>query len=128
MEPKNVLMIDDDEDDFLLLQSAFHKQAPWVELTWFDSPGSFLSSKIWERKPIHLFVFDLLVDEADPHWQTALRQQVGLAAVPLVIHSGSESPGDREMMLNEGAADFLIKASTTAEMVLIVDRMQSLLT
>jgi DNA-binding NtrC family response regulator len=120
-------MIDDDEEDFLLLQSAFHKQAPWVELTWFDSPSSFLHSRIWQNKPIHLLVFDLLVDEADPHWQTTIRQQVGLDTVPLVIHSGSESPGDREMMLKEGATDFMIKASTTAEMVQVVDRMQSLL-
>ena len=116
-------MIDDDEDDFLLLQSAFRHQAPWVKLIWFDSPATFLDSMIWQRQPIHLFVFDLMIGDSVPHWQADLRQQVGYQAVPMVIYSGSESPGDQQLLLDDGAADFLLKGATTAETRQVVDRM-----
>lgn len=116
-------MIDDDEEDFMLLQIAFQQYAPGVKLSWFESSDAFLSSRIWEHQPIHLFVFDLLVGESEPHWQATLRRQVGCEAVPMVIHSGSESPGDRETMIDEGAVDFLVKAATVDETKQTVERM-----
>jgi CheY-like chemotaxis protein len=116
-------MIDDDEEDFMLLRMAFQQHAPWVCLTWFESSHAFLDSRVWQQHPIHLFVFDLLVGENDPHWQSALRQQVGCEAIPMVIHSGSEAPGDRELMLDEGAVDFLVKASTPNETKQTVEQM-----
>ncbi|QKZ14394.1 hypothetical protein [Spirosoma sp. KUDC1026] len=112
METKHIVMIDDDEEDFMLLQIAFQQYAPEVKLNWFESADAFLGSHIWEQQPIHLFVFDLMVDENEPHWQATLRRQVGCEAVPMVIHSGSEAPGDRETMIDEGAVDFLVKAAT----------------
>jgi DNA-binding NtrC family response regulator len=116
-------MIDDDEDDFVLLQIAFQQYAPWIRLTWFDSSHTFLDSHIWQQQPIDLFVFDLLVGENEPHWQAALRQQVGCQSVPMIIHSGSEAPGDRQTMLDEGAADFLVKAVTVNGVKQTVERM-----
>ncbi|QKZ11321.1 hypothetical protein [Spirosoma sp. KUDC1026] len=123
METKHVLMIDDDEDDFLLLQIAFQQHAPWLKLTWFESSDAFLSSRVWLHQPIHLFVFDLLIGENEPHWQADLRQQIGCEAVPMVIHSGSELAGNRDDMLDEGAVDFLVKPSTTDETRQVVERM-----
>jgi DNA-binding NtrC family response regulator len=115
-------MIDDDEDDFLLLQAAFSQQAPWVNLLWFDSPDTFLLSRVWQQ-PIHLFVFDMMVGNSEPHWQINLRRQTGLVSTPMVIHSGSVSPIDHQDMLNDGAVDFLEKGVNTAQMTQIVNRM-----
>jgi FixJ family two-component response regulator len=116
-------MIDDDEDDFLLLQSAFTQHAPWVNLIWFDSSDAFLSSHVWEQQPIHLFVFDMMVGISEPHWQLNLRRQIGLVSIPMVIHSGSVSPLDQQTMLDDGAVDFLEKGINTAQMAQIVNHM-----
>jgi DNA-binding NtrC family response regulator len=128
VETKNVLMIDDDEDDFLLLQSAFHRQAPWVNLIWFDSPDTFLASRIWEQQSIHLLVFDMMVGKSEPHWQINLRRQIGRASIPMVIHSGSVSPLDHRSILDDGAVDFLEKGASTGEMAQVVSRMLTYLT
>ncbi len=115
-------MIDDDEDDFLLLRSAFVDQAPWVELIWFDSPAAFLCSRVWDQ-PIHLLVFDRLVGSPDSQWQLNLRRQTGLERIPMVIHSGSVLPDDQRDRLDAGAVGFLEKGATTADMRQVVRQM-----
>jgi FixJ family two-component response regulator len=122
MKTRRLIMIDDDEDDFLLLRSAFIAQAPWVNLSWFDSPEAFLCSRVWDE-PIHLLVFDRLVGNHEPQWQLKLRRQIGLEKIPLVIHSGSVSPGDERAMLNTDAVAFLEKGVTSADMRQVVNQM-----
>ncbi len=122
METRQLIMIDDDEDDFLLLQSAFVEQAPWVHLSWFESPEAFLCSGVWNQ-PIHLFIFDRLVGSGEPQWQLNLRSQIGLETIPMVIHSGSVLPVDQRTVLNEGAVAYLEKGVTVVDMRRVVKQM-----
>jgi len=122
METRQLIMIDDDEDDFLLLQSAFVEQAPWVHLSWFESPEAFLCSGVWNQ-PIHLFVFDRLVGSNEPQWQFNLRRQIGLERIPMVIHSGSVLPGDQRDRPDDGAVGFLEKGATAADTRQVVRQM-----
>lgn len=123
---KNIIMIDDDEDDFLLLKNGFQTFATGVSLTWFDSPQAFLSARCWEQQPIHLLVLDLYLGaETGKHWQPELVAHECCQNLPIVIYSGSEAPGDRQEMMALGAADFIEKGATTGQMQHIISRMMA---
>lgn len=125
-ERKNLIMIDDDEEDFLLLSSGFQTFAPGVNLTWFASPQAFLAAQSWRHQPIHLLILDLYLGaETGKYWQQAFLEHKCCQDVPIVIYSGSEAPGDRQEMMEMGVADFIEKASATAQMQHVVARMMA---
>ncbi|MBO0936481.1 response regulator transcription factor [Fibrella sp. HMF5335] len=124
MESKHILMIDDDNDEYLLLRHAFDQHAPSVRLIWFDSPQAFLDALVWQQHPLDLIVLDLnLGGEAGKHWQGIFLSHICCQGVPTVIYSGSEAPGDRADMLAAGAVDFIPKVATAAGLRQVVDRM-----
>lgn len=126
-EKKSVGMIDD--DNFLLLNSGFQPFATGVILTWFDSPQVFLSAQRWEQQPIHLLVLNLYLGvETGKYWQPKLLAHECCQGVPIVIHSGSGVPGDRQQMMAMGAADLIVKAVDAGQMQHVVARMMAQLT
>ncbi len=123
-EPKNIVMIDDDEDDFLLLRNGFQTFAPDITLAWFDSPQDFLAAQSRPYQPIHLLVLDLYLGaETGKHWQAEFLAHECCRNTPIVIYTGSEAPGDRREMMELGATDFIQKVSGAGQMQHIVDRM-----
>lgn len=62
---KNLIMMDDEEEDFLLLSSGFQTFAPGMSLTWFASPQAFLAAQNWRHQPIHLLILDLYLVAAN---------------------------------------------------------------
>jgi DNA-binding NtrC family response regulator len=124
MDTKHILMIDDDEDEYWLLQHAFAQHAPSVRLTWFDSPQAFLDSLVWQQHALQLIVLDLnLGGETGQHWQATFLTHACCQGVPMVIYSGSEAPGDRAEMLQAGARDFIAKVATAEGLRQVVNRM-----
>ncbi len=122
----NIVMIDDDEDDFLLLKHGFQTYAIGVDLTWFDSPQAFLSAANWQHQPIHLLILDLYLGaETGKHWQAEFLAHECCQSLLIVIYTGSEAPGDRQEMIELGSADFIGKPSTTGQMPHIVARMMA---
>lgn len=122
-------MIDDDDEDFILLQHAFQLQGRSVTVNWFDSPQAFLESNHWQQRPIHLLVLDLnLGAEGGKHWHQEFLRHECCQGLPIVIYSGSEASGDRQEMMELGAADFISKVAAPELMKTVVDRMVAQMT
>ncbi|WP_256002902.1 hybrid sensor histidine kinase/response regulator [Pedobacter deserti] len=114
MEKIKVLLIDDDEDDYVLTKAIFGELADKYELSWVNSYEKGISA-------IRKALYDVyLVDYR-------LGKSTGIELLQEAKNSGSEQPvimltgkGDRsidEQAMQYGAADYLVKDEIEADML-----------
>ena len=124
-----VLVVEDDLNDRTLLQHAFRKAAPHLDLRMvrdsFQAEDYLLARGPFADRGRHPFPALLLLDLKLPRrsgleflgW---IRQQPELAALPVLILSSSQEPSDIERAYDLGAQSYLVKSVDLKELVALV--------
>jgi DNA-binding response OmpR family regulator len=103
----NVLLIDDSPSDVLLVRTAL-RQSPIPADVVVASDGE-QALKLLEKTGFDLVLLDLNLPRLDGH--TILKQIRLQNGPPVVVFSGSANPEDRQMALELGAVDYVVKPS-----------------
>jgi len=124
---KNILVAEDSEADFFLLERAFkiaklpHRLArvrdgsQAIKYLKGDAP---FQNRTMSPPPDLLIVDDKMPQISGMQVLTFLREQGN--HLPVVMLSGSGSPGDIEAALSLGAVEYLQKPDSAPELVLLV--------
>jgi len=108
MNKVRVLLIDDDEDDFIITKEIFSRisQADRYELTWIDTFDKGINAVLKRQYDIYLVDYRL-----GKHTGVDLVNEAVLSGVrePIIILTGKGDYKIDEEAMNVGAADYLVK-------------------
>lgn len=125
-----VLVIDDCESDVLLLDLAFQEVVPGVTLQSMldgEEVQAFLDNlrQDHERTPA-LILLDLNLPRLTGfELLTLLRSEPRLASIPIVVHSTSNAPRDRERCTHLGASAYYTKSDTYDNLLKLIRSLTS---
>jgi CheY-like chemotaxis protein len=106
-----IVLADDDADECLLFKDALeHKQVPFMFS--FVSDGKMLLNLLDEKnlRPDFIFI-DLHSSElSSTACMEELKTRKGLQKVPVIVYSGSASPGDKDYCYNTKASEYFLTA------------------
>jgi CheY-like chemotaxis protein len=116
--PKNVLLIDDDEEDFDILFTALHECCPTVELQ-YEKDGKTAIKRLYDEKipaPDMVFLDWCMPMVSGRDILTSIRRLRHYAGVPVIIFTGSLKHSYRQDAEALGASFFLNKPSSITEL------------
>lgn len=122
----NVIIADDDKDDFLLIKQAFSDLELNVELTHLRN-GKLLIEYLSELQKKDAPFPDLIVlDIQMPVWNglralEMIRSNTAHAKVPVFIYTVSNSIEERDNCMNKGATAFFTKPKTYEQVLIFVN-------
>ncbi|WP_338869955.1 response regulator [Spirosoma sp. SC4-14] len=112
----NVLIIDDNPDQWVLIEKAMQRSLPEINLHWAKSPEQTLSLlnewSIQEWDMPKLILLDLYLPERQDGWQL-LDQIKGMSSpcrqIPVVMLSNSNNPADIAESYRRGSSSYMVK-------------------
>ncbi len=115
MNPKTILIIEDDKFLFSLIAKKLEKEGFQV-LNAGDSKGAF---KILEEAKPDLIVLDLVLPVLDGYEILAiLKKDINTKDIPVIILSNLGQKEDVEKAMALGAVDFMIKVNFTPDEII----------
>lgn len=116
-----VALLDEDEDDFVFWQHGFRNWATEGELKWFISAERFLNEAIdASTKPSAIVLDGVVPKEQEATWLKTFLTHVCCENIPVFILVGQAKEDDRQRYLDQGATDYLIKPTSSAELQKII--------
>lgn len=115
MEKKvnTVLLIDDDKDDFELVNEAFHDIDPGIAVHFVDRCED---APKYARKPVDLVLLDINMPYHDGFsWLKGIREK-GYDRLPVIMYTNSSSPADISRSYAEGANLYFPKPESFVEL------------
>ncbi len=113
--PIHVLLVDDDEDDYLIIRNLLAKIADMpFKLSWESSPAQ--AAEIIERAEHDIYLIDFRLGEQDglqllAHFDLLQRQQ------PFILLTGAGDERIERKAMNMGVADYLVKGTLDTELL-----------
>jgi CheY-like chemotaxis protein len=119
---KQILVVDDDEDDRFLIKSSFEAAGDGNSLSFADGPDGVSQYLIEVGKPPRVIIMDLKM----PHKNGIqvlkdIRNNPFLNATPVIIYSSENNPEQIKACYQSGANSFIVKPSTFAAMVSVAE-------
>jgi chemotaxis family two-component system response regulator Rcp1 len=106
-----IVLVEDNPGDVLLVRRALQEKGIAAELTCFEDGQKALES-LAQRDAPDLLLLDLNLPKIEGfELLTKIRSTPKLSAVPVVILTSSESPGDMQRTALLGAACYITKPS-----------------
>lgn len=126
---RRILYVEDDQDDFLLLQKAFNDVSKDIELINVSNGQStlkYLKNIADKALTPSLIILDLNMPVMDGRETLQkLRMDTNFKNIPVVFFSTSASPADKKFIENAGT-ELMIKPSIYEEWKAIAQRLSSL--
>lgn len=111
MQKKRIIVIEDDQSDFIFLKNAFSKINELIELVHISSFESLVDEV--EKNGISCLLLDLkmpLINGFDILNQ--IKSDEDLKVLPVIVFSSSDNPEDIEYSYKMGANAYIVKPST----------------
>jgi PAS domain S-box-containing protein len=110
-----ILLIDDDEDDYLIVRDLLHEQTSTrIQLDWVASYAAGLDALTQAQHDAYLVDFRL--GEHDGLELIAMAQTLGCSA-PLILLTGVDDRATDLRALQVGATDYLVKSQISAPLL-----------
>ncbi|MFD2934335.1 response regulator [Spirosoma flavum] len=111
---KNLILIDDDEDDHCFFIAALKGQTYKIQCTRYLKPREALDKISQNRGPQPAYIFiDLNMPQLTGlECLRILKETPTLSAIPVIIYSTSSNSNDIETFKRLGAAAYLIKPAS----------------
>ena len=116
-----VILLDDDEDDFLFLQKAFQTYSGQIKLHHLTNPDLFLVPLQSATTLPSLIFLDLHMGGADGFdILSRLKQDARLRDIPVVVWSGSLADGQVNQCYQQGASSVVLKSPDQTSLETVV--------
>jgi serine/threonine protein kinase len=116
LEPRRILVADDDPDFRELLELVLRRDFPCAEIECVSDGRSAVAA--FDREPASVVVLDLHMPELDGFGVTALlRARSTARAVPIVMMTALGGPKEWELLSSLGADRFLVKPMSLDDLV-----------
>lgn len=112
----NILIAEDDREDFLLLEEAIENTLPRYCITHTRDGAAFLK-KISDQTPDMIFLDLNLPKKSGLDCLMKLRQQEGLQTTPVIIYSTSSDFEDINLCYQNGCTLYLVKPPSFKELL-----------
>ena len=126
------LLVEDDENDFILLKRALQRADPTAELCWVRDGAEameYLSGeKVFADRVAHPLPSVILSDLKMPRCSGLelvkwVRERSHLRLLPFIMFSSSDQPGDVALAYEDGANWYLAKPATFDDLVEMLSRL-----
>jgi CheY-like chemotaxis protein len=130
--PHSWLLVEDNEDEFILLQRALRRTIPEVRLLWvsdgLQAKDYLLGRSKFEKRSLFPLPSVVLADLKMPRCNGLellqwIRGQSELRTLPVVILSSSDQPSDVTSAYEFGANWYLTKPSTLDKLAEVLTRL-----
>lgn len=123
--PEHILLIDDDEDDCLIFQTALSELDTSIKFTYTQNGLSALNNLREEKE--HLPDL-LLLDWNMPKFNgrdflLKIREQSDFKTFPIIVISTSKSPHDIKDAIELGASKFLTKPNSIKDLTFMLKQL-----
>lgn len=116
MEPNNrlnILIIDDDEDDYFIISTFFNAIAEYnIVPTWCNSYNKAIELLVTQKFDLSFVDYRLGAKSGIDLIEKAIQSDV---SIPIIILTGKGNPEIDRMAVNKGAYDYLIKGEISSE-------------
>lgn len=111
-QPCEILLIDDDQDEYILLQHAFGAYSDQINLHHLTDTTHLLSPLQSAQTLPSLILLDMQLGRVDGfEVLAALKQDAHLRDIPVVVWSGSMTDADVNRCYQQGASSVLLKSA-----------------
>jgi CheY-like chemotaxis protein len=123
----NILLVEDDDDDYLFFQDALVEITKYVHLTRAENGGILMKLLATHSIPLPDIVFlDLNMPGKDGfECLVEIRQSDKLKELPIIIFSTSDEPSDVRKAYQEGANFYLTKPANFNTLKLNIEQILS---
>ena len=119
---KQILVVDDDEDDRFLIKSSFEAAGDGNSLSFSDGPDGLDNYLKEVGKPPRVIIMDLKMPYKNGiQVLKEIRGNPLLTATPVIIYSSENSPEQIKACYECGASSFIVKPATFAAMVTVAE-------
>jgi CheY-like chemotaxis protein len=118
---RSVLYIEDDLDNFCLVEQVLLKRRPDTEVHMATNGHDGITAAISEQ-PALILLDNRLPDATGAEVLRQLAAAEATTAIPVVIVSGNTVSATASELLAAGAADFLVKPYDIHQLMTIIDR------
>jgi CheY-like chemotaxis protein len=123
---KNLLLIDDDEDDHEIFLTATAEVSPVVRcVAMFDAAEALRKLTAKALRPEVIFLDLNMPGMNGEQFLTEIKKDADLRSLPIIIFSTSSQPRTIEAMKALGAHDFITKPGLYDELVDVLKRILS---
>ena len=111
MTPIKILLLEDDEADYILTRSLVGRLSGQFTLTWAPTYETAIEMLAGGGFDVCLVDYRL-----DAHEGLELLREPGLDRLPIIVLTGQDDPGIAALAMKAGAADYLVKGEFNASM------------
>ncbi len=131
-EPRVWLLVEDDENDFILLKRALHRADPTGQLHWVrdgaEAKEYLLGQNRFQDRAAFPLPWVVLSDLKMPRCSGLelvqwVRHQPSLRTLPFIMFSASDQAADVGLAYQDGANWYLAKPSTFGDLVEMLRRL-----
>lgn len=118
-----VILLDDDEDDFMFLQKAFQAYSEQITLHHLTNPDSLLAPLQTATTLPSLIFLDMHIGGVDGFdVLSRLKQDAHLRDIPVVVWSGSLADEQVNRCYQQGASSVVWKSSNQASLEAVISQ------
>ena len=116
-----VVLLDEDEDDYLYLHFGFRSWADHLALSWFASVPAFLAAVTLETSmPVALLLDGVVPRGEETNWLGTLQRHPATQQAALIMLSAEFHPEQHQTYMTLGVTDHLLKPSNHHELEEVV--------